>query len=140
MLATSLASALGGLPPGYPSLPMRGVEGPLRMPLVGLGTWQYNDSVAEGAVKTAFSLGYRHVDTALGYRNQVGVGRALAASGLEREQYFVTSKIPGGLNASATEAALEASLASLGLEHVDLMLIHFPASFAGVGGAALRKE
>ena len=52
------------LPPGYPSVGMRGVTGPVRMPLVGMGTWLYNDTVAEGAVGAALRLGYRHVDTA----------------------------------------------------------------------------
>merc|ERR1719160_478771 len=59
---------------------------------------------------------------------------------MPRNEFFVTSKIPGGLNASATEAALNQALEQLGLEYVDLMLIHFPASWTGVGGAALRKE
>ena len=93
------------LPASYPAVPMKGIGGKdLGMPLVGLGTWQYNSSVAEAAVKLAFSLGYRHVDTALGYGNQDGVGRGLAAAsaaaGLKRADYVVTSKIPGGLNTS----------------------------------------
>jgi len=128
------------LPESYPTIPMRGVEGMVDMPLVGLGTWQYNSSVAEGALTDALQIGFRHVDTALGYGNQVGVGAALKKSKLAREQIFVTSKIPGGLNASATEAALDLSLQQLGLDYVDLMLIHFPATWTGVGGAAGRKE
>ena len=52
------------------------------MPMIGLGTWQYNDTLAQASLATAFSMGYRHVDTAYGYENQVGVGKALAASGL----------------------------------------------------------
>eukprot|EP00966_Prymnesium_polylepis_P041930 973684-Prymnesium_polylepis.1 len=86
LLAASLAA--GGLPRDYPSVPMRGVLGSVDMPLVGLGTWEYNTSVARAAVASAFSMGYRHVDTALGYENQVGVGEALAASGLARDDYF----------------------------------------------------
>jgi len=122
------SSLLAGLPNGYPSTPMRGVSGNVDMPLVGLGTWQYNSTVAAAAVKTAFSIGYRHVDTALGYKNQVGVGKALAESGVPRSEYFVTSKIPGAVNASAaaTTAALDLSLKQLGLAQVDLMLIHWP--------------
>ena len=137
------------LPASYPTVPMKGIGGKdLGMPLVGLGTWQYNSSVAEAAVKLAFSLGYRHVDTALGYGNQDGVGRGLAAAsaaaGLKRADYFVTSKIPGGLNTSAATAALDQSLEQLFPgdkdAYVDLMLQHFPASWSGEGGPSLRKE
>jgi len=96
--------------------------------------------VTEAAIGEAFKVGFRHIDTALGYNNQVGVGAALKKSSLLRRDYFVTSKIPGGLNASATEAALDLALQQLGLEYVDLMLIHFPATWTGDGGAAGRKE
>lgn len=109
------------------------------MPLVGLGTWQYNDSVAEYAVTEALKAGFRHIDTALGYKNQQGVGAALKKSQLPRHEFFVTSKIPGGLNSSATEAALDQALQQLGLSYIDLMLIHFPATWSGVGGASMRK-
>eukprot|EP00947_MAST-08B_sp_MAST-8B-sp1_P002372 g2372.t1 len=100
-----------------------------------MGTWQYNDSVAESAVSTAFSLGYRHVDTALSYGNQRGVGRALAASGLKRKEYFITTKIPGATtdNATATTAALDECLHELGQPYVDLMLIHWPGSTTAKG-------
>jgi len=119
---------------------MSGVEGTMPMPLVGLGTWQYNDTVAEAATTLALDIGFRHVDTALIYGNQVGVGAALGKSNLSRQDYFVTSKIPGGLNSSATEAALARVLQELRLSYVDLMLIHFPATWTGEGGAAMRKE
>jgi len=143
--AALLSLAAAGVPkwiPGdYATIPMKGVEGEMPMPLVGLGTWQYNSSVAEAALLAAFKIGYRHVDTALGYGNQVGVGAALKKSGLHRQQYFVTSKIPGGLNASTTEASLNQALEELGLEYVDLMLIHFPASWdMKTAGAAQRQE
>jgi diketogulonate reductase-like aldo/keto reductase len=118
--------AVAALPASYPTIPMRGVAGNVPMPLIGLGTWQYNSSEAEAAIATAFRIGYRHVDTALGYANQEGVGRALKTLALPRDDYFVTGKVPGGLNASATTAALELSLQQLQLDHVDLMLLHFP--------------
>lgn len=112
----------------------------VHMPLVGLGTWQYNDTVAYGATLAALKMGYTHVDTALGYNNQVGVGKAIIDSGRARDSFFVTSKIPGGLNTSATEDALAQALSTLQLDYVDLMLIHYPASWAGVGGKELRVE
>jgi len=138
-----------GLPPGYPTVPMNAVGGKvIGMPLIGLGTWLYNSSVAEDAVKLAFGVGYRHVDTALGYQNQDGVGKGLAsaaaAAGLSRSEYFVTSKIPGGLNQSAARAALDQALDQLfpgdADAYVDLMLVHFPATWTGEGGAAMRQE
>merc|ERR1719183_2334823 len=115
----AVAGPLPWLPRDYPTIPMPGVEGAVDLPLVGLGTWQYNDSVAEAAVTSALQIGFRHIDTALGYNNQVGVGAALKKSPLLRDAYFVTSKIPGGLNASDTEANLDLALKQLGLDYVD---------------------
>ena len=90
MLSVIIAPLIiGGLPRGYPSTPVRGVSGSVDMPMIGLGPWLYNASVARAAVASALTLGYRHVDTALGYENQVGVGQALASSGLLREEYFL---------------------------------------------------
>jgi diketogulonate reductase-like aldo/keto reductase len=139
-----LASVASALPQGYPVTPMHGVSGNVDMPMVGLGTWLYNDTVASNAVVEAFRQGYRHVDTALIYGNHEGVGQGLkhivSELGLAREDYFVTSKIPGGLNASATTASLEQTLEELQLESLDLMLLHFPADWSGEGGPAKRKE
>ena len=127
--ATLMVVCRAELPLGYPSTPMRGIDnGTVRMPLVGMGTWLYNDTVAEQAVRTAFATGYRHVDTALTYGNQAGVGRALAASEIARHEYFLTSKIPGAVNDSAvaTTNALNECLSLLQQDYVDLMLIHWP--------------
>lgn len=123
-----------------PTVPMHGVDGKVDMPLFGLGTWQYNDSVAAAAIQLAFSVGYRHVDTALVYNNHKGVSLGLKNAGVPRDEFFVTTKIPGGLNSSATAAAADQSLSELGLSYVDLMLLHFPATFDGVGGRANRQE
>ena len=115
------------------------------MPMAGLGTWQFNSSVAEAAVLAALGMGYTHIDTALGYNNQEGVGRALAASLRTRKSYFVTSKIPGGLKVGtkAAHAALNLCLSQLfpGQKgaYVDLMLVHFPADWDGGGGKTLRQ-
>ena len=64
------------------------------MPLLGFGTWEISDADATGAVSVALEAGYRHIDTATGYRNETGVGRAIAASGLDRDALFVTTKLP----------------------------------------------
>lgn len=135
MYATLFTAAVSGLPDAYPGIVMKGIGGPMKMPLIGIGTWLYNDSVVEEEVPAAFKLGYRHVDTALVYANHVGVGRALKKTGLKRSDYFVTSKIPGGTNASATKAVLDGCLKDLDLEYVDLMLIHYPQG----NDAAMRE-
>jgi len=95
------------------------------MPLLGLGTWLAHGRSAEQAVLTALELGYRLIDTAQMYRNEEQVGRALAASGLPRDEVFVTTKL-WPESAGNARATLEESLAALRLDRVDLWLIHWP--------------
>lgn len=95
------------------------------MPLLGFGTWQIADADAPAAVQAALEAGYRHIDTATGYRNQRGVGKAVAASGLARDDVFVTTKLPPD-NADRVRATIEESLDQLGLDHLDLWLVHWP--------------
>ena len=95
------------------------------MPLLGFGTWQITGEQCYDAVRTALDAGYRHLDTATVYRNEAQVGRALADSGVAREEVFVTTKVPGGADDPA--GTLDASLAALGLDAVDLWLVHWPA-------------
>ncbi len=95
------------------------------MPLLGFGTWQIPDADAPAAVGAALEAGYRHVDTATGYSNQRGVGKALAASGLARDDVFVTTKLPPD-NAVRVRQTIEESLEQLGLDHLDLWLVHWP--------------
>ena len=74
---------------------------PVRMPLAGLGTggyWAGNDSAVYAGVRQALTLGYRHLDTALGYRTQASLAKAVADSGVPRAELFILSKIPGGLD------------------------------------------
>jgi len=97
----------------------------VRMPLLGLGTWLARGRSAEQAVLAALELGYRHVDTAQMYGNEEQVGRALAAAGVPREDVFVTTKLWPD-SAERPRATLEESLAALGLDRVDLWLIHWP--------------
>ncbi len=95
------------------------------MPLLGLGTWQARGRAAVEAVRTALDVGYRHIDTATMYGNEREVGRAVADSGVPREDDFVTTKLPQG-NAGRERETLEESLAALGVDRVDLWLIHWP--------------
>ncbi len=98
------------------------------IPQLGLGVWQVADDIAADVVKTAIDTGYRHVDTARIYGNEVGVGRGIVASGVDREELFVTTKLwNSDQGRDSARAALEASLGRLGLDAVDLYLIHWPS-------------
>ncbi|KKZ69756.1 aldo/keto reductase [Streptomyces showdoensis] len=97
------------------------------MPQLGFGVWQVPDAEAEQAVGTALEAGYRSIDTAAIYGNETGTGKALAASGLPREELFVTTKLwNSDQGYDATLRAFDDSLGKLGLDHVDLYLIHWP--------------
>merc|ERR1712048_1338475 len=105
------------------TIPTHTLNNGVEMPMMSIGTWQYDTSTAEQVVKDALSVGFNHIDTANNYRNQKGVGAAL--QGVDRNSYFLTTKIPDG-TASQTKQYLDQDLSELGLEYVDLMLVHFP--------------
>ena len=96
-----------------------------QMPMLGLGLWQVPDGAAcVEAVRWALELGYRHIDTAQGYRNEGSVGTALRDSGVPREEVFITTKFYPGRSDPVAEA--RQSLRRLGLDQVDLYLVHWP--------------
>jgi diketogulonate reductase-like aldo/keto reductase len=99
------------------------------MPLVGFGTWQLSRSRCYDAVRVALDVGYRLVDTATVYGNEREVGRAVRDSGVAREELFVTTKLPPR-NAGRERATIAASLRALGMDFVDLWLIHWPPRVA----------
>ncbi len=106
-------------------LPARDLGDGVLMPMLGLGVWQVKDGAeTEQAVEWALEAGYRHIDTAQYYRNERGVGAALARSGLPRSDVFVTTKWLPVSRRPAHE--LERSLERLGLAYADLYLIHWP--------------
>ncbi|MGI5193627.1 aldo/keto reductase [Streptomyces sp. CA-288835] len=97
------------------------------MPQLGFGVWQVPDDEAEQAVTTALEAGYRSVDTAAVYGNEEGTGRALSSSGIAREDLFITTKLwNSDQGYDSTLRAFDTSLAKLGLDYVDLYLIHWP--------------
>lgn len=99
----------------------------LRIPQLGLGTWPLDDSQVADVIETAVGLGYRHMDTAAKYGNEVGVGEGIRRTGLARDELFVTTKLDGNYQgADRAIAGLEGSLSRLGLDYVDLLLIHWP--------------
>jgi diketogulonate reductase-like aldo/keto reductase len=99
----------------------------VEMPQLGFGVWQVPDDEAERAVATALEAGYRSIDTAAIYGNEEGTGKAVAASGVAREDIFVTTKLwNSDQGYDATLRAFDTSLEKLGLDYVDLYLIHWP--------------
>lgn len=97
------------------------------MPALGFGTWQLTGEQAYDAVLAALHVGYRHLDTATVYRNEDQVGRAVRDSGVQRDELFITTKLPPD-RAGEADATIAASLDALGTDHVDLWLIHWPPS------------
>ena len=104
----------------------------LRMPVLGLGLYKVSEQDAEPAVREALAAGYRLVDTATLYGNEAAVGRAVRASGLERDEVFVTTKLWNDAHGDGAEAAFSASVERLGLGAPDLYLIHWPAPARGL--------
>ena len=100
----------------------------IKIPVIGFGTWQTPDGdVAYQSVLDALKAGYRHIDTAAAYGNEASVGRAIKDSGIPREELFVTSKLWNDSHSyEAAKIALDKSLDLLGLDYLDLYLIHWP--------------
>ncbi len=108
------------------------------IPQLGLGVFQVPPEETQRIVEDALEAGYRHIDTAAGYRNEAGVGAAIAASGIPREDIFVTTKLRNGEQGMAQEAFLN-SRKALGLDYVDLYLIHWPVPSQGLFTQAWKE-
>ena len=104
----------------------------VKIPIVGFGTWQTPDGdVAEKSVEEALAAGYRHIDTAFAYGNEQSVGKGIKDSGIARDQLWVTSKLDGKDHGyENTKQAIDKSLTNLGLDYLDLFLIHWPNPIA----------
>mgnify|MGYP005834193101 CR=1 FL=1 len=99
------------------------------MPVLGLGTWGMTGEKCYRAVRTALDMGYRLIDTASLYRNEEEVGRAVRDSGVSREEVFITTKVASWEQGyDGTMAAFKGSLKRLGLDHIDLYLVHWPVA------------
>jgi diketogulonate reductase-like aldo/keto reductase len=115
-----------------PPVPTITLNNGVAMPQLGFGVFQVPDAEATDAVTTALRAGYRSIDTAALYRNESGVGRAIAQSGLRRDELFVTSKVwNSDQGYDSTLRAYDASLSRLGLDFLDLYLIHWPTPKRG---------
>ena len=107
------------------NVPSLSLSGGATIPAIGVGTWPLDDDEVTRMLHSAFAAGYRLVDTAENYGNEAGVGRAVRASGLDRGDVFVTTKFNREWHADAV-AGVRANLGRLGLDQVDLVLIHWP--------------
>lgn len=115
------------------SAPMKKLNDGTEIPQLGLGVFLMDNDEAHRATLAAFEAGYRHVDTAAIYRNEEGVGRAIAESGLSRDEIFVTTKLWNKAQGrDKARVGISRSLEKLGLDSVDLYLIHWPCPAAGL--------
>jgi diketogulonate reductase-like aldo/keto reductase len=117
------------------------LENGVKIPKVGLGTWQIpNGEITYNSVAFALKSGYRHIDTARGYGNEQSVGSAVRDSGINRSEIFVTSKLPAEIkNYEEALKSFDETMENLGLEYIDLYLIHAPWPWHEIG-ADYTKE
>ena len=107
----------------------------VKIPKIGLGTWLIPDGEAAKAVRDAVAMGYRHIDTAQAYGNECGVGEGVRTCGVPREEIFVTSKVAAEHKTYESAAkSIDESLAKLGMDYMDLMIIHCPQPWAEFRG------
>ncbi|QJW92371.1 aldo/keto reductase [Spirosoma taeanense] len=107
----------------------------VEIPKLGLGTWFITNEAVVQAVKDAVQIGYRHIDTAQAYQNESGVGEGIRACGVNREELFVTTKLAAEVKSyKEAVASIDGSLHRLGLEYIDLMIIHSPKPWAEFSG------
>jgi len=105
----------------------------VKIPRLALGTWEIADDQVGTAVRQALEIGYRHIDTAQAYGNERGVGEGIRTSGIKREQVFVNSKIAAEIKDYATaKKSIDATLSKMGLDYLDMMIIHNPQPWAEV--------
>src|SRR5215212_4052931 len=103
----------------------------VNIPKLGLGTWFMDDASASEAVRQAVSIGYRHIDTAQAYQNEAGVGHGIHTCGVLRKAIFVTSKVAAEAKSYETAArSISTSLEKMGLDYIDMMIIHSPQPWA----------
>jgi 2,5-diketo-D-gluconate reductase A len=128
------------------TVPSIGLNDENTMPVLGLGVGELSDAETEHAVAAALEIGYRLIDTATAYGNEAAVGRAIAASGIPRAEIFVTTKLAtANQGFGQSQDAIKLSLELLGLDYIDLYLIHWPAPEKGLyvdsfGGMMRARE
>ena len=100
----------------------------VRIPAIGLGTWQLRGEACREAVAHAISVGYRHIDTARAYRNETEVGQGIRDSGVDRDELFLVTKVPpSDADRDGVDREVAASLRELAVDRIDLLLLHWPS-------------
>ena len=113
----------------------------IKVPQLALGTWLIDDDKASDAVKSALAIGYRHIDTAQAYANERGVGEGIRKSGLKREDIFVTTKVAAEHKDYKTALeGIDGSLKAMGLDYIDMMIIHSPQPWVEVNQSDNRYQ
>lgn len=113
----------------------------MAIPKLGLGTWFIPDDGTAEVVRTAVSLGCRHIDTAQAYENEAGVGEDVRTCGLPREQLFVTSKVAvEHKDYDSAARSINETLRKMGLDYLDMMVIHSPQPWANFRGGRLLRH
>ena len=113
----------------------------IKIPKLGLGTWLINNEAATNAVKDAIKLGYRHIDTAEAYENEVEVGKGIKESGIKREEIFLTTKLAAeAKNYETAKRNIQESLDKLDCDYIDMMIIHSPQPWMEVNQSDNRYE
>jgi 2,5-diketo-D-gluconate reductase B len=113
----------------------------IRIPKLGLGTFRMQGNLCQAAVESAIGIGYRHIDTAANYKNEVDVGRALKAVNVHRAELHITTKVwRDSLTPNAIRDSLSASLDRLQLDYVDLLLVHWPSADMDIRGVFTTFE
>ena len=108
----------------------------VEIPKLGLGTWLISDHDVRQAVKDAVAIGYRHIDTAQAYRNEAGVGDGIRQCGMSRKEIFVTTKLGAGIKSyRKAVSSIDESLRKMGLDYIDMMIIHSPQPWTRFGRA-----
>ena len=109
------------------------LAGDVKIPKLALGTWFIDDDKAAEAVRNAITIGYRHIDTAQAYANERGVGEGVRTCGIPREEIFVTSKVAAEHKSyEAAAASIDQTLETMGLDYIDMMIIHSPQPWVEV--------
>lgn len=121
------------------ALPIRTAHDGLKLPAIGFGTWRVNGAIGAGVIESALQQGYRLLDSAFNYENEGAVGTAIRRSGIPRENIIVTSKLPGRHHSyDEALATIEESVFRMGLDYIDLYLIHWPNPSKGLYVEAWR--